>query len=128
MARVLVVDDDADVRDLVVGWLRVDGHDVVDVGSGALALGSVEDGGLPQLVVFDVLMPGMDGISMLGHLRQRDGDLPAIALTVLWSSADIARVRDAGAVYLPKPSNGGELRSVVRRLLSAGTAEPGGRR
>ncbi|MBM7774234.1 DNA-binding response OmpR family regulator [Actinokineospora baliensis] len=128
MARLLVVDDDADVRDLVVGWLRVDGHDIVDVGSGALAMGEVDSGGLPHLLVFDVLMPGMDGIALLGLLRQRDVDLPAIALTVLWSSADMARVRAAGAVYVPKPSSGGELRAVVRRLLGGRAALPGGRR
>ncbi|WP_018680171.1 response regulator [Actinokineospora enzanensis] len=125
MVRVLVVDDDADVRELVAGWLRVDGHQVIDVGSAALALDSVDDG-WPQVAVVDVLMPDMDGLDLLARLRQRDGGLPAVALTVLWSGPDVARIRAAGATYLPKPSSGAQLRLVVRELVT--DAEPTGSR
>ncbi|WP_181043728.1 response regulator [Actinokineospora auranticolor] len=123
--RVLLVDDDTDLRELVAGWLRVDGHHVVDTGSGALALDSVAPG-WPQVAVVDVLMPDMDGLELLTRLRERDRELPAVAFTVLWSAPDVARIRAASAVYVPKPSSSTELCAAVRRLVAGvGSAEPG---
>ncbi|WP_035302886.1 response regulator [Actinokineospora inagensis] len=118
MARVLVVDDDADVRDLVVRWLREDGHEVLPVDSGPLALAAVDSAGLPDLVVLDVAMPGMDGVDLLRQLREIDQRLPAIFLTVLWSGPDVERMAAMAAVYVVKPSSGDALRAAVRDLLA----------
>ncbi|GLW93266.1 response regulator transcription factor [Actinokineospora globicatena] len=123
MARVLVVEDDTDVRDLVAQWLREDGHEVLAVESGVLALAAVERDGLPHAVVLDVAMPGMDGVDLLHRLRELDERLPAIFLSVLWSGADVERMRAARAVYVGKPSSGERLRAAVRELLADGNAE-----
>ncbi|RLK53875.1 response regulator transcription factor [Actinokineospora cianjurensis] len=123
MARVLVVEDDTDVRDLVAQWLREDHHEVLAVESAVLALAAVERNGLPHAVVLDVAMPGMDGVDLLHRLREYDEHLPAIFLSVLWSAADVQRMRDARAVYVGKPSSGDRLRTALRGLLGEGDAE-----
>lgn len=118
MARVLVVDDDADVRELVVRWLSREGHRVLAVASGPAALDALDVNELPDVAVVDVALPGMDGVELLDRLRQRSPGLPAVFLTVLWSGHDVARMRGAGADYLPKPSSARGLCEAVGRLLA----------
>ncbi|OLF07659.1 response regulator transcription factor [Actinophytocola xanthii] len=118
MARMLVVDDDPDVAELVALWLRGDGHDVLLADSASAALTLVDGQGPPDVVVLDVAMPDVDGIELLGRLRSRVEWLPAVFLTVLWTGQDVLRMREARAEYLPKPCSPDELRSIVRRLLS----------
>jgi DNA-binding response OmpR family regulator len=118
VARLLVVDDDADLRDLTAQWLRVDGHEVLTAGNAAAALSAVRLHGSPQVAVLDVDMPGMDGVQLLQALRERDPGLPGLFLTVLWSAAHVARMHDVGGVYVRKPYTAEGLRTAVRRLLS----------
>jgi DNA-binding response OmpR family regulator len=112
-----VVDDDADVGDLVALWLRGDGHTVFLADSAGAALTLADRHGVPDAVVLDVAMPGVDGVDLLGQLRSRFGRLPAVFLTVLWTAQDLARMRETGAEYLSKPCTADELRAVVRRLV-----------
>ena len=103
--RVLVVDDDADIRALVARRVRSEGHAVIDVGSGAEALTAVDERGAPDVAVLDVSMPGMDGLELLETLRQKEGlaHLPAIFLSARVQQSDVERGRSMGAVYLTKP-------------------------
>jgi CheY-like chemotaxis protein len=117
VARVLVVDDDPDLRDLTAQWLRVDGHEVLIAGSAVEALAAVQRFGVPQLAVLDVDMPGIDGVQLLQMLRRREPGLPVLFLTVLWSAADVNRMQAAGGVYARKPCTAEGLRAAVRRLL-----------
>jgi DNA-binding response OmpR family regulator len=120
VTRVLVVDDDGDVRDLVARWLRASGYEVLVADSGRTALAVVEEHGLPHLAVLDVDMDGMDGVALLDALRQRNAGMPALFLTVLWSGPDVARMREAGGVYMAKPFTAAKLRAAVRGLLEGG--------
>ncbi|MFG1928908.1 response regulator transcription factor [Cryptosporangium sp. NPDC048952] len=122
--RVLVVDDDRDVRDLIVRSVRSAGCDVLAADSGPAALNAVDAHGMPDVAVLDVAMPEMDGIELLGRLRERRTDLPAVFLSVLWSGPDQARMRAAGGVPMRKPFTTDRLHAVLTDLVGAG-GQPG---
>ncbi|HYN98019.1 MAG TPA: response regulator [Pilimelia sp.] len=123
MARVLVVDDEPDVRDLIVRRLRADGHDVTTADNAPGALAAVAIHGLPDAAVLDVDLPGMDGVALLAELRRLRPDLPAVFLTVLWSGDDVARMRLAGGIYVAKPFTAASLRGGLREALATATPE-----
>jgi two-component system, OmpR family, response regulator len=120
MARILVVDDERDVLELIVKRLRADGHGCLAAGSAVEALDLVALHGLPDAAVLDVDLPGMDGIELLQRLREHRADLPAMFLTVLWDGVVVARVRDTGALYLRKPFTTESLRSALGSVLVPG--------
>lgn len=105
MTRVLLVEDDPDIRGMVEVRLRRLGYLVVGVGSGAEALSVVADKGAPDVVVLDVLMPGMSGLELLARLREQPAysGIPAIFLSGRILPEDIAAGRALGASYLTKP-------------------------
>ncbi|WP_306205897.1 response regulator [Actinoplanes sp. RD1] len=117
MATVLVVDDEPDIRDLVVKRLVQEGHAVLAAGGGAEALALVEAGGPPDAVVLDLDMPGMDGLELLERLRLRHPDLPALILSVLWGGDVYDRARQVPAVFVAKPFTGAALTAGVRQML-----------
>jgi DNA-binding response OmpR family regulator len=118
VAKVLVVDDDPTVREVVVSYLRAADHDVVEAGDGESALERHRDA--PQdLVVLDLMLPGIDGIEVCRRLRQ-DGDVPVIMLTALGEETDRVVGLEVGADdYVTKPFSPRELvlrvDSVLRR-------------
>lgn len=120
MARVLVVDDDEDIRSLVARRVRAEGHAVIDVGSAAEALTAVEERGDPDLAILDVSMPGMDGLDLLQTLRTRNGldKLPAIFLSARVQEGDIERGRNLGAIYLTKPFVASALTRAIQQTLT----------
>lgn len=81
MARVLVVDDDQTVREVVVSYLRAVGHDVPEAADGEAGLAGMDDEPA-DLVILDVMMPGMDGLEVCRRLRA-EGDGPVVLLTAL---------------------------------------------
>ena len=105
VARVLVVDDDPDLRALVEVRLKRLGHLVLAVGSGAEALEVLAVRGAPEIAVLDVLLPGMTGFDLLARLRQIPAcaELPIIFLSGRVEAADIEAGRALGATYLTKP-------------------------
>lgn len=120
MAKVLVVDDDEDVRNLVRLRAQQAGHLVAAAASGDEALRIIDERGAPELVVLDVAMPGMSGLELLDTLRAREGleNLPAIFLSARVQDADIAEGRSRGAVYLTKPFVASALLTAMERLLA----------
>ena len=124
MARVMVVEDDPDIRALVAARLKGRGHAVRQAGSAQEAMGVVTEVGMPELVVLDVGLPVVDGVQLLGMLRAAPGgaDLAAVFLSARVEPADIERGRAAGAEYLTKPFVATALLSAVDRLLSARVA------
>jgi CheY-like chemotaxis protein len=123
MARLLVVDDERDIRDLVVKRLERDGHQVLAAGGGAEALVVVAEQGLPDAVILDIDMPGMDGFDVLTRLRELGPDIPALFLTVLWSADVAGRARTEGVPLVAKPFTAAELAAGVQQLLGrAGAA------
>ncbi len=119
MARVLIVDDDADILELVEFRLRKGGHRVIAVNGGPEALAIVEERGAPDVVVLDVSMPEMDGFETLVRLRELDGmgQLPAIFLSARVLPEDIERGRAAGATYLTKPFSAKALLTAIERSV-----------
>ena len=119
MADVLVVDDDLTVREVVVSYLRAGGHRVTDVGDGEAAIDEMRRH-RADLVVLDLMLPGIDGLEVCRRLREV-GDVPIIMLTALGSEADRLVGLTLGADdYLTKPFSPRELvlrvDSVLRRV------------
>lgn len=120
MSRLLVVDDDPVVLNLVQIRLRTGGHRVVCASNPDEALRVVEERGLPDLAVLDVIMPGMSGLELLEQLRQRPGaeHMPAIFLSARVQPQDIDAGRALGATYLTKPFVASALLAAVDRALN----------
>jgi DNA-binding response OmpR family regulator len=118
VARVLVVDDDHTVREVVVSYLRAHQHDVVDVADGEAALRVMRETPA-DLVVLDLMLPGIDGLEVCRRLRET-GDVPVIMLTALGGETDRVVGLERGADdYVTKPFSPRELAlrvdSVLRR-------------
>ena len=121
MARVLVVDDDPTVREVVVQYLRVGGHDVVEATDGETAL-ELHRTGRHDLVVLDLMLPGIDGIEVCRRLHEQH-DVPVIMLTALGEETDRVVGLEVGADdYVTKPFSPRELAlrvdSVLRRVAA----------
>ncbi len=119
MTRVMVVDDDVTVREVVVTYLRAAGHEVDETADGEGALALLRDRPA-DLVVLDLMLPGIDGLEVCERLRSRGDDLPVIMLTALGSETDRVVGLERGADdYVTKPFSPRELvlrvDSVLRR-------------
>jgi PAS domain S-box-containing protein len=114
----LLVDDEADGREVLTVYLQQCGAQVTAVGSGAEAL-DVLAGQRPDIVVSDIAMPVMDGYELIRRVRRLPGGrtLPAIALTAHANAdARVAALRAGYDIYLTKPVDAAELSAVVSRL------------
>jgi two-component system response regulator MprA len=121
VARILVVDDDAAVRDALSRTLRFEGYQVGLAGDGEAALRLVR-GEEPDAVVLDVMMPGLDGLAVCRELRAGGCQLPVLMLTARESVGDRVAGLDAGADdYLVKPFATEELLARLRALLRRST-------
>ena len=126
MARVLVVDDDHTVREVVVSYLRAARHDVDEAVDGERALAAMREHPA-DLVVLDLMLPGIDGLEVCRRLRAA-GDVPVIMLTALGEETDRVVGLEQGADdYVTKPFSPRELvlrvESVLRRA-GEGRDEP----
>jgi DNA-binding response OmpR family regulator len=119
MARVMVVDDDVTVREVVVTYLRAAGYDVGEAADGETALIGLRDE-RADLVVLDLMLPGIDGLEVCSRLRAKGDDVPVIMLTALGAETDRVVGLERGADdYVTKPFSPRELvlrvESVLRR-------------
>ena len=117
---VLIVDDSITMRALVRQALEVDAYAVIEACHGAAALAALERVHA-DLVITDLLMPGMDGITLTRALRAdaRFATLPVLVLTTETGAGVMERGRDAGATgWLGKPFHPDTLRQTVRRVLA----------
>ena len=120
MARILVADDDIDIRELVEFKLSTLGHDVVAVSDGGAAIDACQ-AERPDLAVLDVMMPGVSGLDAIRAIRADPAlaDLPIMLLTARAQEADVETGFDSGADdYITKPFSPRELASRVEALLS----------
>ncbi|TDD61131.1 response regulator transcription factor [Actinomadura darangshiensis] len=116
-ARILVVDDEPAVRESLSSSLEFEGYRVADAADGVTALEHVEKEA-PDLVVLDVLMPRMDGLTTCRRLRALGATMPVLMLTARDMVGDRVTGLDAGADdYLAKPFELDELLARVRALL-----------
>ncbi|QBR91424.1 response regulator transcription factor [Nocardioides euryhalodurans] len=122
MAQILVVDDDPTVREVVVSYLRANRHDVREARDGETALVMAEEQS-PDLVVLDLMLPGIDGLEVCRRLRAV-GPVPVIMLTALGSETDRVVGLELGADdYVTKPFSPRELALRVDSVLRR-TSEP----
>jgi PAS domain S-box-containing protein len=118
-ARVLVVDDEADARELAKRVLQEHGATVVTAASGQEAI-DVVSAAAPDVLVSDLGMPGVDGYELVRAVRAKRGPVPAVAVTGFARPEDRLRALSAGYEgYLTKPIDPTDLVMVVARLLNA---------
>ena len=123
--RVLVVDDDRRLRDMLRRALASAGYDVDTAEDGGHALAAIS-GRAFDLVVLDVLMPGVDGFGVARRMRQRGDPTPVLMLTAKDAIGDRVAGLDAGADdYLVKPFSIDELLARVRALMRRAGGEAG---
>jgi two-component system response regulator MprA len=116
-AAVLLVDDDAPIRRMLERTLGAEGYDVVAVADGGSALARVERS-VPDVIVLDVAMPGMDGLAVTRRLRAKGLPVPILLLTARDALHERVAGLDAGADdYLVKPFEVEELTARIRALL-----------
>jgi two-component system OmpR family response regulator len=116
-SRVLVVDDEPNITDLISTALRYEGFDVATAGSGRAALDEVVNK-RPHLVVLDVMLPDLDGFEVARRLRQEGRKVPILFLTARDATEDKVRgLTLGGDDYVTKPFSLEELLARVRAVL-----------
>lgn len=121
-ATVLVAEDDNEIRTALERILRYEGYNPVTVNDGAAALEAITEH-VPDVIILDVMMPFVDGLTVCRRLRERGDRTPVLMLTARQEVSDRVAGLDAGADdYLPKPFDLEELlarlRALLRRVMS----------
>ncbi|WP_414942080.1 response regulator transcription factor [Amycolatopsis sp. cmx-11-51] len=115
--RLLVVDDEPHIADLVATVARYEGWQAVTAGSGEAALARAAEFG-PDIVVLDLMLPGIDGFTVLDRLRESGTAVPVVFLTAKDATADrVAGLTRGGDDYLVKPFSVEELMARLRAVL-----------
>ncbi|WP_056793419.1 MULTISPECIES: response regulator [unclassified Nocardioides] len=119
MSRVLIVEDDVDVRDWIAHCMLHDGDEIRGVPDGRRlrALHEEEPGYLPDLVLMDYALPDTDGVALLAELHGFWADVPAVFVTVQWTGEIIERIQQTGYERIAKPFNPDDLRAAAGRAL-----------
>jgi len=116
-ARILVIDDDPGQRSLLESFLTGQGFDIVTASSGEQALDTLDTQQF-DMMISDVRMPGISGLEMLRHLRQKHSSLPVLLVTAYADVRDAVGAMRNGAVnYLEKPIDLDELLASVRQSV-----------
>ncbi|KQV05995.1 MtrAB system response regulator MtrA [Leifsonia sp. Root112D2] len=125
--RILVVDDDTALAEMIGIVLRTEGFDTQFCEDGAAALEAFRSA-RPDLVLLDLMLPGMDGIEVCGRIRAESG-VPIIMLTARTDTADVVKGLESGADdYMVKPFNPKELVARIRTRLRPPATEPAAER
>ena len=116
VSKILVVDDEPMVREVLTQYLAADGFNVVEAGDGDAAVAAVTDES-PDLVLLDLMLPKRNGLDVLGFIRGTS-QLPVILLTARGDESDRVRGLEAGADdYVVKPFSAREVTARVRSVL-----------
>ncbi len=122
MGSILVVEDDPDIRELLVDILQCEGFEAQSARHGKDALEQLEAGFLPDLILLDLMMPVMDGWTLQTLLAksERWGTIPIIILSASLPQREAASLRN----FLPKPVELDRLSKVIRAQMPSGRAPP----
>lgn len=121
----LIVDDDVDIRDILRRLLRREDYTLIEAENGVAALAACQQRPA-DLILLDIMMPVMDGVTACAKIRELPGQehVPILVLTVLKDTGSIIRAFDAGATdYITKPIDPTVLRQRVKHLLRIAQAE-----
>jgi CheY-like chemotaxis protein len=125
MARVLVVEDDHVIRELLVVNLEMEGHEVFTAPDGTSALAAVTEH-RPDIVLLDMMLPGIDGWEVTSRLKNAPATstIPIVALSARAMQADVERGLTLGVDrYVTKPFDPIELMHLVASLVPVGGSE-----
>lgn len=136
MTKILVIDDEKDIRLALRQVLELDGFEVVVATDGKEGLAKLDEGGA-DLVITDIIMPGIDGVATLGRIKKKHPGLPVIVISgggnvapmsyepgAISTSAYLASAAQAGADRtLTKPFDRQEILCAVNELLAATTVD-----
>jgi DNA-binding response OmpR family regulator len=119
LKRVVVVDDDKEIREIITFALTHNGFEVTMASDGGQLQTILEDV-VPDLIILDVMMPGQDGYQIFHHLRRdpRTLSIPVIIMTAHAEDIYARLSHDLGATHVTKPFHPLELVETVRRLLA----------
>ena len=113
---IMIVDDEADIRDSLEEYFQYEGYSVTTAADGAQALASLQQGELPCVIILDLLMPVLDGIQMYQTMR---ADPRLSAVPVIISTSDPRRA-PSGVLIMKKPVNLPSLLRAVEQHCSKG--------
>lgn len=115
--KILIVDDQYGIRILLSEIFQKDGHETYQAGSGVQALAIVKET-LPDLVILDMKIPGMDGLEILKRLKEFNSDIKVIMMTAYGELDMINKAMDLGAVtHFAKPFDIDEIRDEIKKQL-----------
>jgi DNA-binding response OmpR family regulator len=116
-ARILIAEDDDNIRNLLTSYLKISGYETVSVADGSAALAHVASDDPYDLVVLDLMLPGVGGLEVCREIR-KTGDVPVLMLTALGEEDDRVRGFELGADdYVVKPFSPRELVARVKAIL-----------
>ncbi|SLN66260.1 Sensory transduction protein regX3 [Roseovarius albus] len=123
MAKILIVDDDAQIRDVLRITLKQAGHEVIEAGDGAEGLAKARNGKV-DLIVLDIGLPEMDGLQVCRHLREQS-ETPVLFLTARDDEIDrVLAFELGGDDYVSKPFSPRELAARIKAILKRVGPEP----
>jgi two-component system response regulator AtoC len=116
---VLVVDDAEGIRSYLANLLELKDYDVDTADDGRRALALLEGGAAPDVIILDVMMPGLDGVETLRRIRELDQTVPVVMLSVVGKASTVVEAMQIGASdYLNKPFEEVELELALERVLA----------
>ena len=121
MTKILVVEDDPDIRELLIDSLCDIGYDVMKAGDGGAGLQSALEG-LPDIILLDMMMPVLDGLEVLDRIKSNPLTrfIPVIMVSAKGQEQDISTALNSGALsYLVKPWEPEDLEAKVRQAEAA---------
>src|SRR3954468_24062723 len=119
MAKVLVVDDEANLRKVLAAMLRRDGYDVTVAMDGEQGLAEFHKNGA-DIIVTDLVMPKVGGMEVLSAVKSANPDVPVIIITALGTVDSAVEAIKAGAFdYITKPFDQAELSAVIAKASKA---------
>ncbi|MEM7410401.1 MAG: sigma-54 dependent transcriptional regulator [Myxococcota bacterium] len=122
--RVLVVDDAEGIRAFLANLLELKGFVVDTAEDGRRALALLEGGAAPDVIILDVMMPGLDGVETLRRIRDFDAEVPVVMLSVVGKASTIVEAMQLGASdYLNKPFEESELEATLAKVLELRSLE-----
>lgn len=127
---ILIVDDEEDILELIKYNLKNEGYQILTATTGEEAIKKANQS-CPDLMVLDLMLPGIDGLEVTKHLRGKEStqDMPIVMLTAKGEEADVVTGLELGANdYISKPFSPkvlvARIRAILRRRKKAGTEEP----
>ena len=117
MAFIILIDDSRFTRNQLIKGLAGEGHKIVEAVNGKEGLEIIKSQ-IPDCIITDLLMPEMDGLALLKHLKEDGIDIPAIVMTADIQEDTKKRCMQLGAMeVLNKPPKEGQLREAIRKVL-----------